>query len=420
MAAQRAATTRLEPGQDSIDRAHPFEYRGGWAIRWRMRLPSGRLDTKLTQAPTKGQARARARHKAAELRRTPSNASWSPQSDVLAYMEQVTLPLIGSERLAEATRRRYKLAYRLLRGECDQNHKHEHSLAKLSLYDAMRPRNLKDCMEEIGRLHGAKNVKHAKLVASKYLAGPLKIDGIIETNPLADLDLDLSEAKPPAVRRGGHSLTFDEYHRSIDYLLALDASDVEKPKRGRWTQRDRVAERAACIDLVLTQATTGMRTSEIALRPVGDCKDDGHGNVVFTLPAWATKTRRSRTVPVLDPRVSARLIERMEGKSSDQPLFGAPSDPTKPWQRRNRDRKLAALYVELAEQCDVPMFAVERGHSWRTTLNSLLADSLSEDARIRLLGHTREINRQYYTAVTSTSEVIEAASILRSPNTPRK
>lgn len=420
MAAARAATTRLEPGQHSIDRAHPFEYRGGWALKWRVRLPSGKLVEKLTQAPTKGEARARARRKAEELLRTPGNAAWSPQSPSLGYLEQVTLPAIQSDRLAGTTQRRYQLAYRLLRGECGETHHHKHSLAGLSLYDAMRPRNLKDCLEEIGRLHGAKNVKHAKLVASKYLAGPLKIDGIIETNPLADLDIDLSGAKRPPVQRGGHALTLDEYRRVIAYLLAADPADVEKPKRGRWTVEDRIAERGALIDLVLTQAATGMRTSEIARRPVGDCDVDAAGNVVVRLPAAATKTRTGRPVPVLDPRVSARLIERMKGKDSTQPLFGAPTDPTKEWQPRNRDRKLAVLYEEIAAKCDVPMFAVERGHSWRTTLNSLLADSLPEDARIRLLGHTAEVNRQYYTAVTSTDAVIDAAAILRSPDTPQK
>lgn len=39
----RAATTRLEPGQHSIDRAQPFEYRDGWALKWSVRLDNGRL-----------------------------------------------------------------------------------------------------------------------------------------------------------------------------------------------------------------------------------------------------------------------------------------------------------------------------------------------------------------------------------------
>lgn len=414
VASTRAASSRLEPGEHSVDRARPFPYRGGFALKWRIRLSSGRIVEKLTQGPTKGEVRARARRKAEDLLKTPGNTSWTPTSPVAEYMDQVTLPAIQSARLAESTQRRYLLAYRLLRGECREPHRHRYRLDGLSLHDAMRPRNLKDCLEEIGRLHGAKNVKHAKLVASKYLARPLKIDGIIETNPLADLDLDLSESKRPPVRRGGHSLTLDEYQRVITYLLAADTAAVDKPKRGRWTSNDRVAERRGVIDMILAQATSGMRTSELCRRPVRDCTVERDGTVVFHLPAEGVKTRKSRPVPILDPRVSERLAKRIAAAASpDDPLFPAPSDASKQWDARNRDRKLATMYEEMADELGIDAFQVERGHMWRTTLNSLLADQLSEDARIRLLGHTREINRQYYTAVTDTASVVAAAEVLR-------
>lgn len=405
----RAATTRLEPGQDSIDRAQPFEYRGGWALRWSVRLPNGRLVRKLTQAPTKGKVRARARATRDELLTGPGDGTWKGTSDTLAYMEAVTLPMIEAERLADSTTRRYRLAYELLRGSCHtKGCKHAHSLKGLSLHDAMRPRALTDCLEEIAHLHGAVNAKHAKTVAKKYLAAPLKVDEVIEHNPLADLDIDVSGAKKPSYSRGGRALSLEEYQTVIEYLLAADPQDVEKPKRGRWTREQRVIERRACIDIVLAQATTGLRTSELCLRPVGDCHVDKHVTFIVELPAEATKTRTARPVPVWSSVVSARLAKRLNAGSPW--LFPSPSDPATVWNPRNRDRKLAALYEEIAEQCGVPMFVHERGHSWRTTTNTLLYDALDEATRTRLLGHTAAVNRQRYTAVTSTEAVVSAAS----------
>ena len=88
----RAATTRLEPGQHSIDRAQPFPHGDGWALRWRLRLPSGRLLDKTSKAPTKALLRARARQTAQELLTAPGTGSWTQRTPVLEYMEAVTLP----------------------------------------------------------------------------------------------------------------------------------------------------------------------------------------------------------------------------------------------------------------------------------------------------------------------------------------
>lgn len=410
----RAATTRLEPGQHSIDRAKPFEHGDGWALRWRIRLHSGRLVDKTTKGPTKGVVRSRARATAAELLATPGNGSWTPRTPVLDYMKAVTLPAIQAERLAPATTRRYELAYRLLRGECHLDDcKHAKSLAGLSIHDAMRPRTLTDCLEEIARLHGEKNVKHARIVASRYLARKLQTDELLEVNPLRDLDLDLSKARKPDQRRGGKALSLTDYQRVIDWLLAADPADAEKPKRGRWTHEEAVRARGHAIDVILTQATTGLRTSELALRPAGDCSVDAGGVFTFWLPATATKTHTSRPVPVLDARVSERLATRLvEVGDPSWPLFPAPSDPSKQWQPRTRDRKVAELYVEMAAALDLPVFEFERGHMWRATLNTLLYDALPEATRTRLLGHTEAVNRSHYTAVTSTAAVVEAAAIL--------
>lgn len=410
---KRAPRVLLSPGEHSIDRVTPVAIDGGFRLQWRIVLHDGRAKYVTTQAPTRAEVRARARAKAAELLQTSGASSWSLRSPVADYMEAITKPAIESERLAEATRARYWLSYRLLLGECnskEKGHRHRHALTGLSIEAAMRPRALKECLEEIGRLHGQKNVKHAKLVASKYLARPLKLDGLLQYNPLADLDLDLSEARKPPVQRGGHALTREQYRQAINWLLTQDPTQVEKPRRGRWTLQDRIAERRALLEFVLTQAATGMRTSEIGRRPVSEVEIDDKGNVVFVLGEAATKTRKARRVPVLDDEVAQLLRQRIKELPEGAFLFGAPTDPMKEWLPRNRDRKLAALYEELADACGIEMFRFERGHSWRTTINSLLADTVPEDQRIRLLGHTREINRSHYTDAREVEALKAAAS----------
>ncbi|WP_394941116.1 hypothetical protein [Psychromicrobium sp. YIM B11713] len=374
-------------------------------------MQSGKVIAKTTQAKTKGELRARAKREANEIMTGPGNTIWSGTSLVLDYLENVTLPALESERLAEATRRRYALAYRLLRGECRVAHKHAHSLAGLSLRDAMRPRNLKLCLEEIAELHGAVNMKHAKIVAKRYLAEPLRVDEIIEHNPLTDLALDATKAKKPDYRRGGRSLTLTEYQDVIEYLLAADPEDVLDPKRGRWTRQDRIVERAGVIDIVLAQASTGMRISELCLRPVEDCVMDESGVFIFFLDPSATKNRRGRSVAVTDPRVSERMERR---KNSGSPwMFPMPTDSSGLWHPRNRDRKLAKLYNELAENLKIDMLENERGHSWRTTWNTLLYDALPESVRIYHLGHTKDVNRLYYTGAMDSRILVEAAGILR-------
>lgn len=414
---RKAPTTELAPGQSSIDRVTPFQRAGrdGWTIKWHLRLHDGRLwreSGTMTSAATKGQARAKAKRIAAEALKGGGLGRWSGTSKTSEYLEAVTLPAIKADRLAPNTQARYLHVYHLLRGECrTAGCSHKHALAGLNLRTAMRPRVLTDCLEEIAKLHGATNAKHAKTVARKYLAAPLKLDEVIDHNPLTDLDLDLSAAKKPAYSRGGRALSLAEYRAVIEYLLALDPEDVEAPKRGRWTLAQRIVERRALIDIVLAQAATGLRTSELCHRPVSDCYVDASGTLIIELPATGTKTKTSRPVPVIIPAVGERLAARLDGGSPW--LFPSPADADKLWERRNRDRKLAGLYGEIAMACNIPMFERERGHSWRTTLNTLLHDQLPEAVRIRLLGHTAAVNRQHYTAVTSTEAVLSAAAVLR-------
>lgn len=407
--AKRAASSRLAPGETSIDRVTPTKTGTGYSLKWSVCTHDGQLLRKTSTGSSKGAARANARAKAKELLTTPGTATWKPSSPMGRYLEAVTWPAMHAARLEASTVRRYELAYRLLRGECSQPEcVHSHGLTGLSVSMAMKPRTLKACLEEIAQLHGEKNVKHAKLVASRYVAGPLMLDDLLSHNPLRDLSLDLAQAREPDYHRGGKALSREQYQSVISYLFAADPYDVERPKRGRWSYEHRVMERATAIDIVLAQATTGMRISELCLRPVAETAVDENATFIFKIPAEATKTRHGRDVPVLHASVSHRLAAR---RSAGSPwLFPSASDPQKLWDPRSRDRHLARLYEEMAEALGIEVLRHERGHLWRSTLNTRLYHELPESVRTRLLGHTPAVNRSHYTAETDTEHVVQAAA----------
>lgn len=418
MSVKSSHPSKLAPGQTSIDRVTPRKVAGGgYVLVWRICDWNGVTTSRRTQADSVSEVRRRAKAKAAELLAPPSTGGWTLNTPVRDYMREITLPAIHKSRLAPATSRRYEICFNLLLGECSKDDcKHVHSLHALTIREAMRPRRLKECLEEVARLHGLQNAKHAKIVARKYLASQLKIDELVEVNPLSDLDLDFEDARAVSYRRGGRALSLDEYKTVIDYLLSLDPEDIESRagRQGRWRDDHLVRERSTIIDFVLTQACTGMRTSELATRTGESCEVDESFNLIFSLTPEETKTRTGRKVPILDPRVSRRIAARVAAlESPSDPLFAAPSDPTQFWEASSRNRRLAQFYKTMARDLHMPVFEKERGHFWRACLNTLLYFELPEAVRVRLLGHTSAVNRANYTAVTSTDAVIEAAAVLR-------
>lgn len=419
MSVKSSHPSKLAPGTTSIDRVTPRKMPDGkgYTLVWRICTWDGVTTSRRTQADSVSEVRRRAKAKAAELLAPPSTGQWSLTTPVQDYMTSITLPAIHKSRLAPATARRYMICYNLLLGKCSKpNCRHEHDLHALTVREAMRPRRLKECLEEIAQLHGLQNARHAKIVLRKYVANQLKIDEVLEVNPLSDLDLDFENAKAVSYRRGGRSLSLDEYKAVIDHLLSLDPEDIEsrEGKQGRWRDAHTIRERSTIIDFVLTQACTGMRTAELASRTGASVEIDEHFNTIFTLTPEETKTRVGRRVPVLDPRVSRRIASRLASlESPSDPIFAAPSDPTRFWETSSRNRRLAAFYRQMAADLHMPVFERERGHFWRSCLNTLLYFELPEGVRTRLLGHTSAVNRANYTAITSTDAVIEAASVLR-------
>lgn len=410
---QRAATTWLEPGHHSIDRATPRLRGGVWKLDWSIRLPDGRRVDKRSQAPTKGEVRRRAKVAAAELVAT-SGGTWKSKSLMTDYLDQVSRPAIEQGQLSEHSKRRYLIVLDLLAGNCTK-HQHDHSMKGHSIGSGTHFRPLEACLKEIAELHGTESARQTRSVVSKYVLQQMIRDDLIQGNPLSGMSIDLRSPKQATSSRGGQALTTDEYNAVLDHLLELDpAEGLKQPSRGRWSLADRIAKRRNTVDLTLLQATTGLRISEAnALTwDLAEVGDDGtlHMNVTASI----SKTHRSRRVPVLDPQVAQRLLTRQNAAPNPRGyVIGSPADPTTPWDRDNCQKATTTLYKELAEVLGIELLETARTHVWRTTLNSMLLGDVPEVVRAAHFGHDAAVNRTAYTDLTNTSPMVNAARRLR-------
>lgn len=417
-ASRRAATTRIAPGEHSIDRVQPRHRDGVWVIDWSVRLPDGRLVTKRSQGQSKGEARRRARCRAAELLAVGEGSVWRPADQLRDYIQQVAWPKIDQSDLRRNSRDRYRIVLGLLTGRCgDPGHNHTASLAGHSIASGTKFRTLERCLQEIARTHGQETAHQARSVLGKYVLGQLVRDELVTGNPIRGADLDLrGDHKGNGGKRiTGQALSRDDYRRVVDCLLRLDpAAGVAPPQRGRWTLADAVSRRRNVVDLTLLQAATGLRITEATSIGWGDVETADSGQVVVAVSEQVSKTHRGRTVPVLDDRVAERLLgRRNHADGGSGYVIGSPTDPSTPWDPRNRDRAVADLYRQLAADLDIPMLLSARSHLWRTTLNSLLLDFVPEVVRSAFFGHAREANRARYTDTTDTSSMVAAARRLR-------
>ena len=391
--ARKSSTTRLEPGQHSIDRVTPRQRDDGvWLLDWSVRLHDGKLLTKRSQGPTKGAARARAKAKAADLLAT-GNSTWSRTSPVTDYITKVSRPAIDAADIRQSSRDRY---YLVLGHLSDR-------LKGYSIGDAMRFRTLERTITDIAAENGAQTAKQARTVLSKYIIQQLIRDEVIDHNPISGMSIDLGKVKKTNKPEGGKALTRAEYATVVQWLLDLD------PAEG--SARRSVTKRRGVRDLTLIQAVTGLRIGEVRTLEWSEVSVDDAGQMSVTVTAEKSKTHKARTVPVLDDRVAEVILTRRNNIGGTY-VVGAPTDPAKMWDKMNCQRAVAALYKEIAEATGVGLLATSRSHLWRATLNSLMLDQ-PEVVRAAFFGHDAEVNRSSYTDLTDTSAMVAAAKKLR-------
>ena len=226
---------QIASGTNTIDSVTPVRLASGkYRIQWKIRLQDGRLLSRDTTGSTKGEARARAHAKAAELLAQGGiGGTWKPSSLATEYLETVSKPIIAeSSRLSPNSKARYKTVLTYL----------TEAFKGYSIASVARRRTIEELLKGIAAEHGAESGRHAKGVASRYFFEELIKDDVIEFNPLAGARIDLGTVKKTTRPEGGRALTSAEYDRVLTHLLTLNpAEGVVPPKRGRYTLEDRVA-----------------------------------------------------------------------------------------------------------------------------------------------------------------------------------
>lgn len=410
-----AAKTKLAEGEHSIDRAN-VRVRGDLKVLdWRILIPGDAEPTpKRTQAKktsSNAEVKAKAKRTAEEmLRAGGKKADWKPSSSFGEFAREVVTADIDKAGVAARTKDQYHGKLALLIGECD-DHAHPRALGRRTIASAVKYDVLEDCLLEIAELHGSETARQARTVLSGYVIKALKRQGLIQWNPIRGEKIDLwTNARPHDGRKGGVALSLVDYHRVIEYLLALDpAEGVEKPKRGRWSLEVRIAKRRNAIDLALLQAGTGLRINE-ARQVWRDLMLDGVDDLRVDVVKEIAKNGIPRISRVLDQSVAERLRERLAapGAGAD-PLVGSPYSESAFWDLGNLTDVNRELYLEIGEKLQIAAFEKERSHIWRATLHTLLKGAMPDAMLEAQFGHSKTVANAHYLDNTMTDEYADAA-----------
>lgn len=398
---RKAASTRLEPGQHSIDRNTPTErVRKGKkrvVLDWSVRLHDGLLiPNKRTEGTSKTEVRNRARQQAEMLLTAGGRISrWKPTDKVEKYIDKIAIAEVESADLRPASVRRYRDLVALLREQ----------LAGRSISATMHYDILIDALDAIGYDHGRGAARTAKTVLGRYITQPMMRHRLVSFNPLENHKLELHKypAKTDRPKRGGQGLTAEEQERVIKYLLNLDpAEGVTPPKRGQWTIEHRINRNKNIINLTLFQAGTALRISEALQVTPGDIVVDADGLMQVNVAEGTSKTRTARLTPVLIEQIQDYIQNLVDAAASDeQYLFGSPADPMKQWLATGSTGAgiyAAQLYRQMAEELDIPKLQYLRTHLWRTTMSSRCEEAgIPREVYAPLWGHDPSTNKQHYT-----------------------
>ncbi len=394
----KAPRTYIEPGKSSIQRNTPRQMPSGtWVLDWSVRLHSGRLIEKRTQADTKTRVKARAERTAAKLLATGGNsAKWTPSTPAAWFIDAVTVPSIAAAGLAPSTTTLYTTAAERLKTQ----------LSGLSVADAATFAEAANALQGISAEFGVGAARNTRKVYAGHFIAPLLAHRLISVPPITrDHPINITAgAKATAKKpRGSRELTTAHWHQVVGWLLAADPADTPPPKRGRWTHADMIAVRRNAIDQALLQCATGLRLQEATGQHWADFDDRGEDGLWMTttfpkpVRIGGESVRKPRTIPLLLPEVSEHLRARQRAADSIW-VLPAPTDPAKQWTASAAKEAMAALYVDMADALDIEPLRTLRSHAWRTVINRELIDrGVEKEDRIAYLGHSAEVNAASYT-----------------------
>lgn len=388
-----AKTVQHKPGDDSIAEVEPKKHGDVWMIRWRWWPYDGSKSVPHRhQGKTKGEARAKALAKAAELRAgLAATGPWTKASKLSAYIDGVSRPAIEkSTRLAESSKPVY---YRALANISAQ-------AGAITINEASNPDTAVRIIESIAAKHGAESGRTARNVLSRWVYGRMVRSRIIAQSPLFGADVEYGEVKTSAKPANDVALSEADYDRLLTHLLGIDPTTEPRKPRSRDTSTDK---RQAVIDLTLLQMTTGIRLGsarQIEPHEIIDNRDGGLNVFVprHKLKGGEARNRRPKTFTVLDERAAKRIRQRRDATPQGAYLFGSPADPTGLWDRRNCTRAIERFYTEMAETLGITELEHDvRSHGWRTTLNSIYY-WLPPHVRADWFGHSESVNEAHYIA----------------------
>lgn len=397
----RSSNAPLSPGEHSIDRCQAVKQPdGSYVLRWRLRDHEGQVTTHRTKGRTVGETRAKARAIASDRLTRSQTTTWKMSSRLVEYLDAVSVPAVKAAALRPATIARYLVALEHLKTE----------LTNDTIRSGTRFRRLEAVLQAIAQTHGSESARQCRTVFGKYVAQQLIRDELLTGNPISGASIDLGTHKASAKPQGGRSLSREDYRKVLTYLLALNPSEgLQRPSRGRWRLDDVVARRRNAIDLTLLQAATGLRVGEANALTWPQVSVGDDGGVTVTVTAEISKTHRGRTVPVLNPDVARRILDRRPADATGY-VIGSPADRSKPWDPDNCRKTVAELYPQVAKATGVVLLETARSHVWRATLNSLLVN-VPEVVRSAYFGHDPEVNRRSYTDVTAVGEMLTGTLI---------
>ena len=265
-------------------------------------------------------------------------------------------------------------------------------LRGLPLVEAGTYGALEGALQEVSEKYGRSAALNAKKALSGHFVAPLLRHGLIDNDPLAHrIDL-ASMAKPvDAAPKGSPDLTNSHRLAVINHLLALDpAAGVPVRNRSRWSYEHRLRYRQNVITQALIQTAAALRLGEAVGQAHADITKDG------VLTVTNPKTKKPRTIPILDPRVTEYIAtHKIEGTPWVLPN---PGDPERKWGNAAAKEGAAALYKELADKLDIPPLRTFRGHAWRTVVSDYLkAEGVHVDVVSAYLGHSKAVNISNYT-----------------------